>query len=43
LVKIHAHQVQSGYPGGDDTPPYAAAVDQTPELSRAFSIYIDAY
>lgn len=34
LVNTPAHKVQSGYPGGDDTPPYAAAVDQTPELSK---------
>ena len=36
-VNPHAHRVQSGYPGGDDTPPYAAAVDQTPELSKPTS------
>ena len=34
FVNTRAHKVQSGYPGGDDTPPYAAAVDQTPELSK---------
>ena len=34
LVNTPAHKVQSGNPGGDDTPPYAAAVDQTPELSK---------
>ena len=37
LVNTQDHKVQSGYPGGDDTPPYAAAVDQTPELSNPTS------